>query len=156
MPLGEVLEKLQEATGRTFIIDEQWKEIPVSVALDKVPLDKALKRILVNLNHVVIYGANAQVKIVVLGKDEAGGASARPAGPPSYDQPAPEPPPLPLPDETPSVTPEPEPEGSPAAEEPAAEEGEPKPDAAGSVAPEKPATEGGAPQEGQPGEQQPE
>lgn len=156
MPLGEVLEKLQDATDQTFIIDDQWKEIPVSVALDNVTLDKALKRILVKLNHVVIYGANAQVKIVVLGKAEPGGASGRPPGPPAYSQPAPEPPPLPLPDETPSVSPEPEPEDSPAAEEPPAEEGGPKPDAAGSGAPERPATEGGAPQEGQPGEPQPE
>ena len=156
MPLGEVLEKLEEATGRTFTIDEQWQEIPVSVALDNVPLDRALKRILVNLNHVVIYGANAQVKIVVLGKEEPGGTSGRPAGPPVYNQPAPEPPPLPLPDEAPSVSPEPEPEGSPAVEEPATEEGEQTPDAAGSGAPEKPATEGGAPQEGQRGEQPPE
>ncbi len=156
MPLGEVLEKLQGVTGQIFIIDDQWKEIPVSVALDNVTLDKALKRILVKLNHVVIYGANDQVKIVVLGKDEPGGASGRPAAPPAYNQPAPEPPPLPLPDETPSVSTEPEPEGSPAAEEPAAEEGEPKPDAAGSGAPERPATGGGAPQDGQPGEPPPE
>jgi hypothetical protein len=104
------LEKIEEATDLKFNIDEQWKDIPVSVTLDNAPLDKALKRILVNLNNVVIYGSNDQVKIVVFGKAEASSPSGRPAGPPSYKQPLPVPQPPPLPDENPSISEEPEPE----------------------------------------------
>lgn len=170
MPLGEVLEKIEEATELKFTIDEQWKDIPVSVTLDNAPLDKALKRILVNLNNVVIYGSNEQVKIVVFGKAEPSGPSGRPAGPPSYKQPLPMPQPPPLPDENPSVSEEPEPESSPAPEEsaeaPPADQGqqtqestaegqgETKADGAESGAQKEPTAEGGAPQEGQPAGQQ--
>jgi len=170
MPLGEVLEKIEEATDLIFILDEQWKDIPVSVTLDKAPLDKALKRILVNLNNVIIYGSNDQVKIVVFGKTEPGSTTGRPAGPPSYGQPLPVPQPPPLPDENPSVSEEPEPEGSTAPEEStetapadqeqqtqeaAAEgEGETKTDGAESGVQTAPTAEGEAPQEGQPQGQQ--
>jgi hypothetical protein len=168
MPLGEVLEKIEEATDLKFNIDEQWKDIPVSVTLDKTPLDKALKRILVNLNNVVIYGSNDLVKIVVFGKAEPGSASGRPAGPPSYKQPLPLPQPPPLPDENPLVTEESEPEGSPEPEESAestpadqeqqpqeeATEGQSETNGAESGAQKEPTAEGGAPQEGQPAGQQ--
>jgi hypothetical protein len=170
MPLGEVLEKIEETTNLNFMLDEQWKDIPVSVTLDKTPLDKALKRILVNLNNVVIYGSNDQVKIVVFGKAEPGSASGRPSVPPSYGQPQPLPQPPPLPDENPSLSEEPEPEGSPAPEEsteaaPADQEqqtqeaaaeggGETKTDGAESGAQKEPTAEGEAPQEGQPAGQQ--
>jgi hypothetical protein len=170
MPLGEVLEKIEEDTDLEFKLDEQWKDIPVSVTLDKAPLDKALKRILVNLNNVIIYGSNDQVKIVVFGKAEPGSATGRPAGPPSYAPPLPVPQPPPLPDENPSVSEESEPEGRTAPEESAetapadqeqqpqeaaAEgEGETKTDGAESGAQTEPAAEGEAPQEGQPAGQQ--
>jgi hypothetical protein len=168
MPLGEVLEKIEAATDLKFKLDEQWKDIPVSVTLDKAPLDKALKRILVNLNNVVIYGSNDQVKIVVFGKAEPGSATGRPAGPPSYEQPPPLPEPPPLPDENPSVSEEPEPEDSPATEESAetspadqeqqtqeaAAEGKSETNGAESAAQKEPTAEGVAPQEGQPAGQQ--
>jgi hypothetical protein len=170
MPLGEVLEKIEETTDLKFNLDEQWKDIPVSVTLDKTPLDKALKRILVNLNNVIIYGSNDQVKIVVFGKAEPGSATGRPAGPPSYVQPQPLPQPPPLPDENPSLSEELEPEDSTAPEESAettptdqeqqtqeaaAEgEGDTKTDGAGSGSQTEQTTEGEAPQEGQPAGQQ--
>jgi len=168
MPLGEVLEKIEEATDLKFKLDEQWKDIPISVTLDKAPLDKALKRILVNLNNVVIYGSNDQVKIVVFGKSEPSSPSGRPAGPPSYKQPLPMPQPPPLPDENPSVSEEPEPESSPATEESAestpadqeqqpqeaAAEGQSETNGAESATQKEPTAEGGAPQEGQPAGQQ--
>lgn len=166
MPLGEVLEKIEEATDLTFKLDDQWKDIPVSVTLDKTPLDKALKRILVNLNKVIIYGSNDQVKIVVFGKAEPGSATGRPAGPPSYVQPQPLPLPPPLPDENPSLSEEFEPEDSPPPEESAEKEpdnqdqqpqeaaaegdSETKTDGAESDAQNEPTAEGGASQEGQP------
>ena len=170
MPLGEVLEKIEETTDLKFNLDEQWKDIPVSVTLDKTPLDKALKRILVNLNNVIIYGSNDQVKIVVFGKAEPGSATGRPAGPPAYVQPQPLPQPLPLPDENPSLSEELEPEGSPAPEESAemapddqeqqtqeaaAEgDGETETDAAENGSQTEQTAEGEAPQEGQPAGQQ--
>ena len=170
MPLGEVLEKIEEATDLKFKIDEQWKDIPVSVTLDKAPLDKALQRILVNLNNVVIYGSNDQVKIVVFGKAEPGSATGRPAGRPSYEQPPPLPQPPSLPDENPSASEEPEPEGSPSPEESAEaapadqeqqtqeavaeDQNETKADSAESGAQKEPTSESGAPQEGQPAGQQ--
>ena len=166
MPLGEVLEKIEETTDLTFKLDDQWKDIPVSVTLDKTPLDKALKRILVNLNKVIIYGSNDQVKIVVFGKAEPGSATGRTAGPPSYVQPQPLPLPSPLPDENPSLSEEFEPEDSPPPEESAEKEpdnqdqqaqeataegdGETKTDSAESDAQNEPTAEGGASQEGQP------
>ena len=170
MPLGEVLEKIEETTDLKFNLDEQWKDIPISVTLDKTPLDKALKRILVNLNNVIIYGSNDQVKIVVFGKAEPGSATGRPAGPPSYVQPQPLPQPPPLPDENPSLSEELEPEESTAPEESAettpadqeqqtqeaaAEgEGETKTDGAESGSQTEQTAEGEAPQEGQPAGQQ--
>ena len=170
MPLGEVLEKIEETTDLKFKLDEQWKDIPVSVTLDKAPLDKALKRILVNLNNVIIYGSNDLVKIVVFGKAEPSSATGRPTVPPSYVQPQPLPQPPPLPDENPSLSEEPESEGSPVTEESAevspadqeqqtqeegAEgEGEAKTDGAQSGTQDEPTDEGEAPQEGQPAEQQ--
>jgi hypothetical protein len=170
MPLGEVLKKIEEATDLKFTLDDQWKDIPVSVTLDKAPLDKALKRILVNLNNVVIYSSNDLVKIVVFGKAEPGSANGRPALPPSYAQPLPLPQPPPLPDDTPSLSEEIEPEVSPAPEETAetapadqeqqtqeaAAEGEDetKTDGAENGAQNEPTTEGETPQEGQPAEKQ--
>lgn len=166
MPLGEVLEKIEETTDLKFNLEEQWKDIPVSVTLDKTPLDRALKRILVNLNNVIIYGSNDQVKIVVFGKAEPSSASSRPTGPPAYVQPQPSPLPPPLPDENPSFSEESEPEGSPAPEESAEmapdeqdqqtqEAGaETKTGGAESGAQKEPTAEGGAPQEGQPAGQQ--
>ncbi|MGW8188072.1 MAG: hypothetical protein ACWGNK_12425 [Desulfobacterales bacterium] len=166
MPLGEVLEKIEETTDLKFNLEEQWKDIPVSVTLDKTPLDRALKRILVNLNNVIIYGSNDQVKIVVFGKAEPGSATSRPAGPPAYVQPQPSPLPPPLPDENPSFSEESEPEGSPAPEEsaemapdeqdqqPQEAAAETKTDGAESGAQKEPTAEGGATQEGQPAGQQ--
>jgi hypothetical protein len=170
MPLGEVLEKIEETTELKFNLEEQWKDIPISVTLDKTPLDKALKRILVNLNNVIIYGSNDQVKIVVFGKAEPGSATGRPAGPPSYVQPQPYPQPPPVPDENPPLSEELEPEDSSAPEESAemapddqdqqtqeaaAEgDGETKTEGAESGAQNEPTGEGGAPQEGQPAGQQ--
>jgi type IV secretory pathway VirB10-like protein len=170
MPLGEVLEKIEETTDLKFNLDEQWKDIPVSVTLDKTPLDKALKRILVNLNNVIIYGSNDQVKIVVFGKAEPGSATGRPAGPPSYVQPQPLPQPPPLPDENPSLSEELEPEGSTVPEESAETtpddqeqqtqeaategDGETKTDGAESGSQTEQTAEGEAPQEGQPAGQQ--
>jgi type II secretory pathway component GspD/PulD (secretin) len=86
-PLGAVLEKIEADTDLKFNIDEQWKDVPVSVTLEKIPLDKALQRILVNLNNVVIYGSNDQVKIVVFEKQPPAPPPVDPPGRPSRSSP---------------------------------------------------------------------
>jgi hypothetical protein len=108
-PLGKVLEELQLSTGTSFSIDIQWKDVPVSVSLNRTPLHEGLARILAKLNSVIIYESNSKIKIFILGKIEPGKAMAGPAGlpryppPPGYQQTSPpqisEPEPL-APDET--------------------------------------------------------
>jgi hypothetical protein len=157
IPLSGVLEKIAAATGLTFDIDEQWQDTPVSVTLDKIPLEKALQRILVNLNNVVIYHSTNQVKIVVFGKAEPAGAAGSPGRPPAYT-----PPPPPPPEESPPVEEELEPEDRPEAEETADEtpdqdqdgEGETQARDAASDARQEPTAEGGSPGEGRSAEQQ--
>ena len=113
-PLGQVLEKIGEGTGFVFSIDVQWETHPVSVSLHQTPLHKGLKRILADLNNVIIYESNNKVKIIILGKIESGKrAPASGAAPiyqptPAYQQPGPRPEPEPEP-EAPDEPPEPEP-----------------------------------------------
>jgi len=87
-PLGQVLKKIETETGLVFSIEDQWRSFPVSASLHQTPLHKGLKRILANLNNVIIYGSNNQVKIVILGKVEPAKALSGPAGLPRY-QPTP-------------------------------------------------------------------
>ena len=87
-PLGKVLEKIGADTGLAFSIDVQWKDVPVSVSLHQTPLHKGLKRILANLNNVIIYESDSKVKIVILGKIEPAKTVTGPAGLPRY-QPTP-------------------------------------------------------------------
>ncbi len=87
-PLGQVLKKIETETELTFIIGAEWESVPVSVSLHQTPLHKGLKRILVNLNNVIIYEADNRVKIVILGKIEPGKGGSGPPAPPIY-QPTP-------------------------------------------------------------------
>ena len=88
-PLSQVLDKIGNETGITFSVDVQWKTYPVSVSLYKTPLHKGLKRILANLNNVIIYESNNKVKIVILGKIETGKKTPRYQPTPVYKQPGP-------------------------------------------------------------------
>ncbi len=115
-PLGQVLEKIGEETGFAFSIDVQWKTHPVSVSLRQTPLHKGLKRILADLNNVIIYESNNKVKIIILGKIEqskrapVSGAAPKYQPTPAYQQPGPRPEPEPEPEpEVPDEPPEPEP-----------------------------------------------
>lgn len=112
-PLGQVLKKIETDTGLSFSIDGDWKNIPVSVTLHQTPLHKSLKRILANLNNVVIYEEDNRVKIIILGKIEPGKAGSGPPiyqPAPVYQQPGPEAEPEPTEQSEPSVLPqEPEP-----------------------------------------------
>ena len=104
-PLGQVLEKIGGQTGYAFSIDVQWKTHPVSVSLHQTPMHKGLKRILADLNNVIIYESNNKVKIIILGKIDPGkrapasGAAPKYQPTPAYQQPGPGPEPEPEPEE---------------------------------------------------------
>jgi hypothetical protein len=99
-PLGQVLNKIGDETGMTFSVDVQWKTYPVSVTLYKTPLHKGLKRILANLNNVIIYESGNKVKIIILGKIEPSKKGPKYQPTPVYRQPGPAPEAEPEPDET--------------------------------------------------------
>lgn len=74
-PLGEVLDEIEDATGYQFIFDETWGNFLISASIKNEPLHKALKRILGNLNNVIIYSSNRTVKIIIF--DEAAASENR-------------------------------------------------------------------------------
>ena len=68
-PLGEVLDDIAATTGYRFIFDDKWDNFLVSASIKNEPLHKGLKRILRNLNNVIIYSSNRTIKIIIF--DEA-------------------------------------------------------------------------------------
>jgi len=96
-PLGDVLNKISMATGYEIVLDHDWRNYPVSVALEKVPLHKGLKRILKDLNNVIVYVSSKKIKIIIYDKiSHDAGPSAPPiqrtpvSQQPSYHPPAPD------------------------------------------------------------------
>ena len=75
-PLGEVLDEIEDATGYRFILDESWENFLISASIKNEPLHKGLKRILRNLNNVIIYSSNRTIKIIIF--DEAAASVNRP------------------------------------------------------------------------------
>ena len=123
-PLGQVLDKIGAETGIAFSVDVQWKTFPVSVSLYQTPLHKGLKRILANLNNVIIYESTDKVKIVILGKIEPSKQGPKYQPTPVYQQPGPTTESEPEPEE-PDTPPEPEADPDEVKEEkPAADSGE--------------------------------
>ena len=98
-PLVQVLNKIGDETGITFSVDVQWKTYPVSVSLYKAPLHKGLKRILANLNNVIIYESDNKVKILILGKIEPSKKGPKYQPTPVYQKPGPATAPKPEPEE---------------------------------------------------------
>lgn len=91
-PLGQVLAELQQSTGTTFSLDDQWKDVPVTISLINTPLTKGLKRMLTNYNSIVIYDRKKnKIQIRILGKVEPGAASRAPMVAPPVYRPEPEP-----------------------------------------------------------------
>ncbi len=77
-PLGQVLDKIGAEIKYTFELDELWQDHPVTIAVDGVPLNEGLKRILVSLNHAIIYENDTTIRIAILVEDEdikTGGAA---------------------------------------------------------------------------------
>ena len=97
-PLGQVLDQITRDTAYTFIVDEQWRTYPVRTAFQDLRLNDGLKRILSNLNHVIVYESADEIRITIYGQatPRTGGGSA----PRSYEPPAvPIQPPQSMPDE---------------------------------------------------------
>lgn len=67
-PLGNVFNKISVATGYEIVLDHNWRNYPVSVALEKVPLHQGLKRILKDLNNVIVYVSRKKIKIIIYDK----------------------------------------------------------------------------------------
>ncbi|MEJ2655782.1 MAG: hypothetical protein P8012_01110 [Desulfobacterales bacterium] len=67
-PLGDVLKKVSAATGYEIILDNNWQSYPVSISLDKVSLQKGLKRILKDLNNVIVYVSSKKINIIIYDK----------------------------------------------------------------------------------------
>jgi type II secretory pathway component GspD/PulD (secretin) len=95
-PLGNVFNKISVATGYEIVLDHDWRNYPVSVALEKVPLHQGLKRILKDLNNVIVYVSRKKIKIIIYDKiSHDAGPSAPPiqrtpvSQQPSYHPPAP-------------------------------------------------------------------
>jgi hypothetical protein len=80
-PLGDVLNKISMATGCEIDLDHDWQDYLVSVTLEKVPLQKGLKRILKDLNNVIVYVSNKKIKIIIYDKISPDRGSSAPSNP---------------------------------------------------------------------------
>jgi|GEM_PF-3496521 len=79
-PLGQVLDQITRDTAYTFIVDEQWRTYPVRTAFQDLSLNDGLKRILSNLNHVIVYESADEIRITIYGQATprtGGGSSPR-------------------------------------------------------------------------------
>jgi len=72
-PLGDVLGEITRETGYRFNLSKEWHDFPVSAAIDDLPLEQGLNRLLRNLNHTVVWEADQTVSIMVYGKVKPGG-----------------------------------------------------------------------------------
>ncbi len=160
-PLAKVLETIGGQTGYAFSIDVEWKAYPVSISLHQTPLHKGLKRILADLNNVIIYESNNKVKIIILGRIEPGkrvpvsGAAPKYQPTPAYQQPGPKSEPEPEseePDEPPEseTAPEVEKKETTEADSSAADDGEKTEEPAPEETVEESAAEDKAPAENAP------
>ena len=83
-PLAEVLDTVSQASGYEFIIDENWDDLPITVKFEEIPLDQALKRILANVNHAIVYNSDRKVLIRIYEKDSS--ISSHTGAPPTHQR----------------------------------------------------------------------
>jgi len=73
-----VLEKLEREKGIWFKGDESVLEEKVSIRFEDLPLQEGLRRILSDINHVLVFdGDNGVVGLFILGKKDRGNSVAR-------------------------------------------------------------------------------
>jgi hypothetical protein len=78
-PLGDVLYKVSMATGYDISLDNKWQNYRVTASLEEVSLHKGLKRILRNLNSIIIYVSSKKIKIIIYDKTASEEASLAPS-----------------------------------------------------------------------------
>jgi type II secretory pathway component GspD/PulD (secretin) len=77
-PLGDVLDELSRKSGDKIVCEEAWVDLPITVRFVDLPLEKAIKKILKNINHVVIYGPDSvQIKIYGEAAPDTSGSRSR-------------------------------------------------------------------------------
>ncbi len=54
-PLAVVFQDLAQLSGSAIVFDKAWEDFPVNVRFVNLSLEKAITKILTNLNHVVIF-----------------------------------------------------------------------------------------------------
>ncbi len=65
-PLGEVLKKISDDTGYQITVDAEWTGWPVSGSFRNLPVNLGLRRILLNLNHSIVFNdADRRIAIVI-------------------------------------------------------------------------------------------
>jgi len=67
-PLGDVLETISRDTGYRFNLDRKWQDHPISAAIDNLPLEQGIKRLLRSLNYSIVWESDRTVTIMVFGK----------------------------------------------------------------------------------------
>ena len=70
-PLKKVLDSISRLTDRKITVSERWEKWSVTVSLDQVTLDRALNRIIGELNHAIIYGADDKIFITILSESKS-------------------------------------------------------------------------------------
>jgi hypothetical protein len=70
-PLVEVLDSVSQASGYEIIIDEIWDDMPITVKFESIPVEQALKRILANVNHAIVYNSDRRVLIRIYEKNSS-------------------------------------------------------------------------------------
>ena len=66
VPLGELLEAIEQETGIQFEVDEGILEEKIFVDLADLPLSEGIKKIIPSLNHAIVYGPSGKIRRVVL------------------------------------------------------------------------------------------
>ena len=65
LPLGILLQKIQEKTSVEFKIPEKLLKQPISISFQSLPLDKAIRRILRGVSYTCIFDSTGKLKKII-------------------------------------------------------------------------------------------
>jgi hypothetical protein len=71
-PLSLVLNQISQATGYTFIYDQDWSDLSVTVNAKNLPIEKVLRKILANHNSAIQYQENGHIIINIYENSDSG------------------------------------------------------------------------------------
>ena len=75
--LERVIARLAEASDYEIKLNDDWKDEPLSIEMQNVTLEEALRRCLKDFNHVVVWNqAERQASVMVLGRIGPKGAAS--------------------------------------------------------------------------------